>query len=268
MQFSGATILLGVIGDPVAQARIPGMANQWLEARGLLGRYVLAPMHVGADDLPAFIAGLRAQRNFAGAVVTMPHKTSVTALLDALTPEARLVGAANVIRRDTDGRLTGTVLDGEGFVGGLKAQGHGVAGKRCVLFGAGGAASAIAFALAAHGCGALHLVNRTAAKAESLAQRLRAAFPKLAVDSAVPEGAIDIAINGTRLGMQPGDALPISEAVIARSNLVAECVIAPEITALLALARGQGKSIHTGVPMLTAQVELMLEFMGVVWKPH
>lgn len=263
-QFSGATIVLGVIGDPIAQARAPAMANQLLGQRGLLGRYVLVPMHVAAPDLAACIAGLRTQRNFGGAIITMPHKTSVAPLLDTLTPAAQLAGAVNVIARDAAGALGGTVLDGEGFVGGLAAAGHAVAGKRCVLAGAGGAASAIAFSLAAHGCGALHLRNRTAARAEALARRLRAAFPNLPVDTAVPRaGAIDIAINATRLGMQPGEALPLEAALLERTALVAECVIAPEITPLLELARRLGKQTHTGVPMLTAQIGLMLDFMGV-----
>jgi shikimate dehydrogenase len=59
------------------------------------------------------------------------------ALLDELTPEARLVGAVNVIRRDAASRLAGTALDGEGFVAGLRACGHEVEGKRCLLAGAG-----------------------------------------------------------------------------------------------------------------------------------
>ena len=74
---------------------------------------------------------------------------------------------------------------------------------------------------------------------------------------------IDIAVNGTSLGMQPGDALPFDEATIERSALVAECVVAPEMTQLLEIARQRGRAIHTGVPMLEAQLEMLLRFMGV-----
>ncbi len=69
-------------------------------------------------------------------------------------------------------------------------------------------------------------------------------------------------MNGTSLGMKPGDALPFDEAVIERSALVAECVIAPEMTSLLEIAQRRGCSIHTGVPMLEAQIGMMLAFMG------
>jgi len=59
------------------------------------------------------------------------------------------------------------------------------------------------------------------------------------------------------------DELPMSRALVERAALVADCVIAPEMTALLALAASSGRAIHTGVPMLEAQMGLMLEFMGV-----
>ncbi len=104
----------------------------------------------------------------------MPHKTAIVALLDELTPEARQVGAVNVVRRAPDGRLHGTILDGEGFVAGLASARHRVDGSACLLMGAGGAAAAIAFALAAHGCRELTVANRTAAKSTALAARVSA----------------------------------------------------------------------------------------------
>jgi shikimate dehydrogenase len=264
MLFNGNMQLLGLIGDPVAQARTPGMANKILQERGKLGPYVFAPMHVSPNNLAGFVAGIRTMKNFCGAVVTMPHKSNMALLVDELTPEAQMVEAVNVIRREKDGKLVGTVLDGEGFVGGLQSVGHTVAGKACVLVGAGGAASAIAFSLVKHGCGSLYLLNRTQTKANDLAQRLREAFPGIAVSTVLPnDQAFDIAINATSLGMKPEDKLPMEEALIDRTSLVAECVIAPEITALLEVAKRKGCQVHTGVPMLSAQMGLMLDFMGV-----
>jgi shikimate dehydrogenase len=175
-----------------------------------------------------------------------------------------LVGAVNVIRRRSDGRLLGTMLDGEGFVGGLANAGHRVSGARCLLSGAGGAASAVAFALAKHGCASICFVNRTRSKAAALAARVHRAFPtvRVATDGTSTE-RFDIAINGTSLGMNPDDELPMSNAMIERSALIAECVIAPEMTRLLEVAKQRGRAIHTGVPMLTAQLDMMLDFMGV-----
>jgi shikimate dehydrogenase len=156
------------------------------------------------------------------------------------------------------------VLDGEGFVAGLLDAGHRVRDAVCLLAGAGGAASAVAFALAKHGCARLHLVNRTPAKAAALAVRVSDAFPNVAltIGGDVP-AKIDVAINGTSLGMRAGDALPIDESVIDRSALVAECVIAPDMTRLLEVAQRRGAAIHAGVAMLASQLDLMLDFMGV-----
>jgi shikimate dehydrogenase len=260
---TGATRILGLIADPVAQARSPAMGNALLERRGRFGEYVLVPMQVSSDGLADCLLALRHLRNFGGAIVSMPHKTAIVELLDELTAEAQLVGAVNVVQRRADGSLLGTVLDGEGFVGGLRNAGHRVAGARCLLAGAGGAASAVAFALAKYGCASICLVNRSRAKAEALADRLRRAFPSVVVSAdAASLAHIDIAINATSLGMKPDDALPLTDAVIARSALVAECVIAPEMTRLLETAQRRGCSIHTGVPMLEAQIGMMLAFMG------
>jgi shikimate dehydrogenase len=240
------------------------MANALLQRRGQLGRFVLVPLHVSAAALGEVVAGLRQLQNFAGAIVSMPHKAAMAPLLDELTPEARLVGAVNVVRRAAEGRLAGTVLDGEGFVAGLRSTGHDVAGASCLLVGAGGAAAAIAFALARHGCASLAIANRTGTKATALAARLRDAFP--AVRVAIGDGAdacYDLAINATSLGMKPDDPLPMSDAVIERAALVAECVVAPETTPLLERAAAKRRAVHTGVPMLSAQMELLLRFMGV-----
>lgn len=261
---TGNTRILALIADPIVQARTPGMANALLEQRQLLGKFVLLPMHVSAQGIIPVVDALRQIKNFSGAVVSMPHKSAIVELIDELTLEARLVGAVNVIRRNADGRLIGTILDGEGFVTGLLSAGHRVSAARCLLAGAGGAASAIAFALAKHGCASLCITNRTHARAEALASRIQLAFPHISISTEPdPSQNFDIAINATPLGMQPNDELPFSSALIDRSTLLAECVIAPEMTPLLEFAASKGKLIHTGVPMLAGQMRLMLDFMGV-----
>lgn len=263
MNVNGATRILGIIGDPIAQARTPAMANEVLKTRAKLGQYVLIPMHVTDEHLIDFISSLRAIKNFDGAVVTMPHKVSIASLLDNLEPVALLLGAVNVIRKNADSTLTGTILDGEGFVAGLRAEGCSIEGKVCVLHGAGGAASAIAYSLAQQGCHSLYIVNRTKSKAETLSTKLRAEFPGTSVYSELPENMpVDIAINATSLGMKPGDRLPMTTSQIGQADLVAECIIAPQVTELLKVAESRGCKVHTGVPMLTAQIGLMLDFMG------
>jgi shikimate dehydrogenase len=261
---TGETAILGVIADPIAQAHTPEMANLLLDERQQLGDYLLVPMEVKAEDLGIVVAGLKRLKNFKGAVVSMPHKQAIVSLVDGLTPTAKLVGAVNVIRRTVDGKLLGAALDGEAFVGGLRDAGHSVAGTSCLLAGAGGVASSIAFALAKHGCKQLYLMNRTQAHADSLLARIAAAFPQLKISTDIPDDAMfDIAVNGTSLGMHDDDELPIPLPLIGRATLVAECVVAPEMTRLLQRAQRAEQSIHTGVPMLAAQMNMMLAFMGV-----
>jgi shikimate dehydrogenase len=103
MVVTGKTKVLGLIGAPVLQARTPALANQLLSATGKLGEFVLVPMHVPTESLEGFVRGMKSMQNFAGAVVTMPHKEHIVPLLDGLLPEASLVGAVNVIRRREDG---------------------------------------------------------------------------------------------------------------------------------------------------------------------
>jgi len=261
---TGATRLLALIADPVVQARSPAMANALLRRAGQLGAFVLVPMEVPSGALPEVVEAIRRIGNFAGAIVSMPHKTAIVSLLDELTAEAQQVGAVNVMRRAADGRLEGSVLDGEGFVSGLRSAGHEVAGRSCLLVGAGGAAAAIAFSLARHGCRSLAIENRTTARAVALATRLHSSFPALPVQTGDCADAVyDIAINATSLGMKPDDALPVGRDVIERSSLIAECVLAPEMTRLLLLAKDLGRVVHPGLPMLHAQMELLLRFMGV-----
>ncbi len=257
---TGHTALLGILGHPLDHARSPSLLNHALRERGIDAVYV--PMDVHPDDLPKTIDALRVMRNFRGAVVTMPHKAAVVPLLDTLTPEADGVGAANVLRREGDGTMRGTMLDGEGFVAGLHDREHDVRGKRVYLAGAGGAAAGVAFALARHGATALTIYNRTTTKAEDLAGRVRAAWPScdVRVGTREPTGH-DIAINGTSLGLQPDDSLPFDTSGLTPDMVVADVVIKPHHTPVLARAVEAGCAVHGGEPMLVAQIQLMIDFM-------
>ena len=261
---TGRTRLLGLIADPLVEARSPSLANAALARRGRASEFVLLPLQVAAGDLATVVTGLRRVGTFAGTIVSMPHKETIVPLLDELTPEALLVGAVNAVRRDADGRLAGTTLDGEGFVAGLAAAGRDVAGKRILLCGAGGAGVAIAFALVKHGCASLAIENRTRLRAELLATRIADVFPHAEVTIGHrPGAAYDVAVNATSLGMHDGDPLPLTEAMIDAAALVAECVVTRDVTPLLAAARARDRAIHGGLAMLDAQIELLLDFMGV-----
>jgi shikimate dehydrogenase len=257
---SGRTALLAIIGDPIEQARAPGLVNPVLHDRGIDA--VLVPMRVEAGQLRRVIDGLRAVGNFRGAIITMPHKQAIMALLDEVSPEGQQVGACNVLRRDAQGRLSGSMLDGEGFAAGLLGAGHAIQGKRVFLVGAGGAASAIAFALARRGAAALTIHNRTQQRTVELVGRLRAAHPNIEVSVGSPSPAgSDIAINATSLGMKDGDGLPLDPSGLTPGMLAADVMSHRETTAFLAEAARRGCRTHPGLPMLVRQIELMIDFM-------
>ena len=265
MKIHGGSALLAILADPVAQARAPELINAALASRDCDA--VLVPLRVPSEALERVVVALRAIGNFKGAVVSMPHKSPMLSLVDEATPQAREVGACNVIRREADGRLFATMYDGEGFVAGLRRAGHDVAGRRVFLAGAGGAASAIAFALGKFGAAALTIHNRTAAKATALAARVQRTWPRFAVCVGGEDSrGHDLAINGTSLGMREGDPLPLDARTLDRGALVAEIVISDAATPFLAAARERDCTLHPGKPMLEAQIDLMIEFMGLTAK--
>src|SRR5690606_1818420 len=128
--------------------------------------------------------------------------------------------------------LVGDMFDGLGFVKGLKAQGNDPAGKTVLLLGAGGAAAAIAHALVRSRVQRLSIANRTHAKAQAMAERVRAGVTGGVVVDAVeadPRG-YDLVVNATSLGMKETDALPLDVSLLEPTTLVAEIVMKPEIT--------------------------------------
>jgi shikimate dehydrogenase len=262
MEITGNTRLYGIVADPVSQVKTPQTMRKVFDQRGTDG--VLVPMHVTPENLPAFVQGLRGVLNFGGMIATVPHKTAMVDLCDDITPAARLVGAVNIVRRNVDGSLSGDILDGQGFLGGLRQQDIEPKDLRVFLSGAGGAAKAIAFALADAGVARLDLYNRTQAKVQDIITRLQAVYPMVAMAAvgASPVG-YDLLINATSLGMRPEDPFPFDVSGLSAEQIVAEIIMTPTLTPLLAAAQEKGCRIQYGLPMLECQIELMADFMGV-----
>ena len=262
-EITGNTKLYGILADPIHHVKTPQVMNRLFAEVGHDG--VLVPLHVSADNLAAAVRGLRCIGSLAGVIVTVPHKTVIPQLCDALTDQARMVGAVNCIRKDADGKLTGAILDGVGFVEGLRGGGFEPKGMSVILAGAGGAASAIAFALAEAGITALTIANRTEARAQDLANRVAKAYPNITLSTDASAVAVaDLVVNATSLGMREGDALPLDTGQLHKGQIVAEAIMDPAVTPLLAAAEAAGARTHPGLPMLQSQARLMAEFMGAL----
>lgn len=259
---TGHTRVFGILADPIHHVQTPQGINRLLDASAFDG--VMVPIHVHPAGLNDMVQGLRRMHNLGGFVVTVPHKTAMPALCDELTPAAARIGAVNVVRRTAEGRLIGGMLDGEGFVAGLRSADIEPAGRSVYLAGAGGAASAIAYALAQCGVARLTIANRTMAKAAELVARMREDFPALAITVGSDDPSLhELVVNGTSLGLREGDALPLDVGRLAPGQTVAEIIMQPAHTPLLLAAAARGCHVHLGAPMLASQVALMAQFMGV-----
>lgn len=263
-EITGKTAILLMLADPVSHIRGTALINAQLQALGLDAR--IFPLHILPADLEGTLQAVRKMGNVAGLGITIPHKVAAWGLVDALTPEARRMGATNFIRRNADGTLTGTNTDGAGFLAGLRANGFDPAGKRVLLSGTGGVGRAIAFALADAGAATLHLLNRDLAKAAALVEELKAASPGCKVALAGP-GAVaraDLLVNGTSLGMKPDDALPLDLTGLTAQTTVAEVVVQPAMTRLLTAAATLGCPVIPGAEMLKPQPSLVAAFFDLL----
>jgi shikimate dehydrogenase len=149
---SGATRLVPILAHPVDHVRAPRIYNPAFAAAGL--DWCQVPMGVHPDDFAATVAQLARVGNLQGLNLTIPHKAAAHALCARLGPEARRTGVVNTMRIDADGQWSGESFDGVGFVEAARAHGMLWPERPVVLVGAGGAGTAIAFALAGRACAA------------------------------------------------------------------------------------------------------------------
>jgi shikimate dehydrogenase len=240
------SILLGLLGAPIAHSASPAMHEAAAEALGLRCFYHLIEV-AGADDakLHVMLEGIRAL-GFAGVNVTYPYKEKVAPFLDELAPSASAVGAVNTIEV-RDGRLIGFNTDCSGFARGVRRAIGDIAGQTIALIGAGGVGKAIGVALSEAGAGEIRIVDREAAKARALAQALSRrgkATPCASAEEAL-EGAQGL-VNATAVGMAPNCDTPAPFALLRPSLWVADAVYQPLWTPLLSAARDQGAKVMTG----------------------
>ena len=257
----GTTTLIAHLGYPTEAFKAPMIYNPYFEQAEIDA--VVIPMGVKAEDYPGVLASLFKLTNIRGALVTMPHKVTTAALVDEVTPTAKIAGACNAILRRPDGSLLGDMFDGAGFVRGIARKGLALGGARALVVGCGGVGSAIAASLAAAGIVAIGLFDVHAASAEELGSRLRSHYPALAVTTGSNDPAnFDLVVNATPMGMNEGDPMPIDVSRIAASTFVGEVVMKQEMTAFLRAVQARGCRFQVGVDMLFEQIPAYLEFFG------
>ncbi|MBT2288766.1 shikimate dehydrogenase [Paenibacillus albidus] len=254
-------LLLGVMGDPIAQSKSPLMHGVALQALGIPGAYV--PLHVAPDKLGDAIQAIRTL-GFRGVNVTIPHKVAVMEYLDRLDESAVAVGAVNTIVND-EGRLTGYNTDGIGYVRSLKAEAISeLSGARILVIGAGGAARGIIAALLRENPASILIANRTRDKAQELAEQCRdkGRVSGISLDEMPGKTEdVDVLINTTSVGMYPHmEASPLDPLLLHERMVVSDLIYNPLHTRLLLEAQERGCTIHGGLGMFVYQGAYALEY--------
>lgn len=263
-RISGHTKLFCLIGSPVGHSGSPAMYNYSFARTGIDAAYLA--FEIPLEQVKEGVAALKTLQ-VGGFNITMPCKTAVAELLDELSPAAKLIGACNTVTVGEDGKLTGHNTDGMGFVRNLHENGVEVQGKKLVVLGAGGAATAICVQTALDGASEIAIFNRKDefyANGEHTVEKLCQAVPGCKVsitpleDSAALAEAVkgcDILVNATKVGMKPLDGETLIDPALFRSDLVvADTVYNPRETRMIQEAKAAGcKAAIGGIGMLLWQ---------------
>ncbi len=266
-RISGHTKLYCLIGSPVGHSGSPAMYNYSFARTGIDAAYLA--FDIPLDKLPEGMAALKTFQ-VGGFNITMPCKTAVAEYLDELSPAAKLIGACNTVTVSENGKLTGHNTDGVGFVRNLSEHGVEVKGKKLVVLGAGGAATAITVQTALDGAAEIAIFNRFEREngfytnGQHTVEKLAQAVPtcKTSIhpleDSAALAEAIrhcDILVNATKVGMKPLDGETLIDPALFRPDLVvADTVYNPRETRMIQEAKAAGcKAAVGGIGMLLWQ---------------
>ena len=265
MRGTGKADIFAMLAHPVGHAKSPGIFNEIFEKRGLDS--LMVPLSCRPEDFETCWAGITAAENIRGVIISVPYKTTVFHKCSAAHDRAARVESANSVRRRADGSWYADNFDGVGFIDGLRAAGHAIAGRRVLQVGAGGAGASLAYCLAEAGAEQIRLADIDSNRARKLGERVTEAFPncRIEVGDADPSG-MHMAVNATPVGMQAGDPLPLDVSRLTPDMTVVDIIMEPAETALLRMARKIGCRVQPGRPMMDFQVQAMSEFFDIERK--
>lgn len=242
-----------VIGDPIAHSKSPVIHNFWLGELGIDAEY--RKTRVTPDELALYFLKRRADPDWLGCNITIPHKIAALDYVDDPGGVRGRIGAINTVACETGGPLIGTNTDAGGFLQPLMARKW--RGTRAILAGAGGAAQAIGFALRSVGVTDLTLVVRDAAKGRALLAKL--GMDGIVQDFDAPLPPADLLVNSSSLGMVGNPPWAPDLSALPAHAMVYDIVYAPLETPLLAAARRQGLAVVDGLEMLIGQAALAFD---------
>ena len=251
-------VLCGLIGAGIQRSLAPALHEEEARHQGLRLHYQLidlAAAGAGVESLPGLIHAARII-GFRGLNITFPCKQTVIPLLDALSEEARTIGAVNTVVREGD-RLVGHNTDASGWSWGFRRALPRADLSRVVLLGAGGAGAACAHAVLSLGAQRLIVADKEPARAAALVERLNQHFPKnrarVASDAAAELPGATGLIQATPVGMAQHPGMPLDETLLRPAVWISEIVYVPLETSLLKAARRVGCATADGGHMNVGQ---------------
>jgi shikimate dehydrogenase len=201
--------------------------------------------------------------NLDGLVITVPHKARTMAMATRLEEGARVIGAINVLRRERDGSWTGAMFDGAGMVRAFHTKKACLEGRTVILYGAGGAGSAIACSLAEAGVKSIDFVDPMKERIAGLTGRLKGAFPNCRFGTVDAWHArFDMIVNASPVGMYGNDAMPGEIGSLDPDTIVGDVVVSERPTPLIQHASARGCLSVTGRDMHAGQIDAILRFFG------
>lgn len=243
----------GLIGFPVKHSFSAAMHNAAFAAAGINARYEL--WEVPVEQLGMFLQSLQRQ-GIAGLNVTIPHKERAVDFLAELSPEVHQIGAVNTICVRQNGTLAGFNTDCAGFARHIKALKARI--SRAALIGAGGAAKAVAAALAQAGTSCIGIYDVQESRRRELAEKINHIYQHTTAYAVDSVDGLDlrektILINASPVGMKPEDPSPAGDAKLPSHLFVYDLIYNPAETPLLRQAKASGCGFTNGLMMLLYQ---------------
>lgn len=256
---NATTKVYAVIGDPIAHSLSPVMQNWFINQFDLNAVYTA--FHIRNKNLKSAVDGVRAM-GIGGLNVTVPHKEAVIPFADELSDEVKKLGAANTLKNE-NGKISAFVTDPYGFIESLGENKKRFKGASVLMFGAGGAAKSVAYALGQIGVDQLLISDIVTQKSRELAKAAKVSFnikEATALEKPIaPMKQITknthIIINATAVGMHPMEDKTVIEHydVVGPKHFFYDLVYNPAQTRFLRLAAEKGATTQNGLDMLIFQ---------------
>ena len=249
---------VGLIGSGIQESRSPLMHMREAQAQGFSLDYQLfdlEQLNAGTEILASLLDDIEAA-GYSGLNITHPCKQAVIRYLDELSGDAAVLGAVNTVLF-RDGKRLGHNTDWSGFTLGFESSLPSVDIDRVLLLGAGGAGSAVAYAMAKTGVKSLYIYDLESDKANTLSSRLSDTFPETAfivpelIDDLIKK--VDGIINTTPVGMKKYPGIPLNGDILSHQLWIADVIYFPIETELLRLARSIGCKTMDGSSMAINQ---------------